>query len=82
MENTNLMETYLEKKYILTNRELDILKLVINGYTNNEIAKHLNISSHTVKSYISSLLNKFVVKTRGALAVEVVKELLKNNIDI
>lgn len=76
------MKTYLSNKYIITERELDILKLVINGHTNNEIAKQLNISSHTVKSYISSLLSKFSVKTRVALAVEVVKELLKNNINV
>lgn len=76
------MNAYLTNKYSLTNRELEVLKLIINGCTNNEIAKQLNISTHTVKAHVSSLLNKFSVNTRVSLAVKVVKELLINDIDI
>ena len=76
------MKTYLASKYTLTNREIDVLNLVIKGYTNNEIAKLLNISTHTVKAHVSTLLIKFSVNTRVSLAVKVVQELLKNNIDI
>ena len=76
------MKTYLASKYTLTNREIDVLNLVIKGYTNNKIAKLLNISTHTVKAHVSTLLIKFSVNTRVSLAVKVVQELLKNNIDI
>lgn len=76
------MKTYLGNKYSLTGREAEVLKLVIKGYTNNEIAKLLNISTHTVKAHVSSLLDKFSVKSRVSLAVKVVRELLLHNIDI
>lgn len=37
-------------KKILTNRELEVLVLAADGFTNPEIAKELTISIHTVKS--------------------------------
>ncbi len=76
------LNTYLLNKYSLTKRELEVLKLVINGYSNQEIAKILNISPHTVKAHVSSLLDKFEVSVRVSLAVKAVKDCLKNNIDI
>lgn len=76
------MHTYLLNKYSLTKRELEVLKLVINGYSNQEIAKILNVSPHTAKAHVSSLLEKFEVNVRVALAVKAVKDCLQNNIDL
>ena len=42
----------------LSNRELEILKLIILEYTTNEIALRLFLSAETVKSHRKSLLNK------------------------
>lgn len=78
----NLMKTYLANKYFLTNREVEVLNLIVKGYSNNEIAKELNISTHTVKAHVGTLLKKFSENKRVSLAVKVVKELLKNNIDL
>ena len=53
---TNNAETACLKK--LTNKEFEILKLLCNGNTRNEIANKLNISPGTLKNHISSILNK------------------------
>ena len=53
------------KKYVtppLTNREKDVLLLVKEGYTNQEIAKELYITEFTVKSHVSSILKKLKVQ--------------------
>ncbi|MFQ5419754.1 MAG: response regulator [Anaerolineae bacterium] len=42
----------------LTTRECDVLDLIATGATNQQIADHLSISLHTVKSHVRSILNK------------------------
>lgn len=53
---TNNTETACLKN--LTNKEFEILKLLCNGNTRNEIANKLNISPGTLKNHITSILNK------------------------
>lgn len=48
----------------LTRREIDVLKLMIDGKTNNEIAEILNVTHHTAKAHVSAIIHKFKVKTR------------------
>ncbi len=48
----------------LTKRELEVLELVKNGMTNQEIATTLYITIRTVKYHISSILSKLYAKTR------------------
>ena len=43
---------------VLTKKELNILKLLCDGYDREEIASILNITSGTLKNYISNILNK------------------------
>jgi DNA-binding NarL/FixJ family response regulator len=54
---------------ILSDRETDVLKLLAQGYVTKEIARKLNISSHTVGSHIKNLYRKLSAHTR----VQVVK---------
>jgi DNA-binding CsgD family transcriptional regulator/ArsR family metal-binding transcriptional regulator len=56
-------------RVILTERELEVLKLVAEGATNVEIADRLSISSHTVKSHIVNMFNKMGVNDRTQAAV-------------
>jgi NarL family two-component system response regulator YdfI len=48
----------------LTNREMEILELLAEGIGNREIAGRLNISEHTVKFHISSILGKLSASNR------------------
>lgn len=48
----------------LTRREHDVLRLLAQGLTNKEIAKHLGISPETVKDHVVSLFDKLDVRDR------------------
>jgi len=55
-----------EKKplYGLTERELDVLRIVVSGKDNREIAKQLYLTEGTVKNYISTIYSKLAVTNR------------------
>lgn len=50
-----------------TIREQEVLSLLLQGFTNKEIAQRLRISGYTVRDHVSSLLRKNCVKTRAQL---------------
>ncbi len=52
---------------LITRRESEILKLIADGFTNQEIAEKLFISSSTVDSHRKNMLIKFNVKNTAAL---------------
>ena len=52
---------------LITRRESEILRLIADGYTNQEIAERLFISSSTVDSHRKNLLVKFDAKNTAAL---------------
>jgi two-component system, NarL family, response regulator YdfI len=52
----------------LTLREREVLEMMMEGLSNKEIAAHLNISAHTVKFHISSILGKLGASTRTEAA--------------
>lgn len=53
---------------VLTNRETDVLKLIVGGKSNKEIGSELNISETTVKTHINSILSKLGVEDRTQAA--------------
>lgn len=59
---------------MLTQREIEVLKLVCLGYTNDEIAESLIISSHTAKAHVCSILRKVGVNNRTFLAYKAAKD--------
>jgi len=63
-------------KYGLTERELDILSLVVDGCTNKGIAGQLKISEETVKHHITSILEKIGVSNRLELALFAINQSL------
>jgi DNA-binding NarL/FixJ family response regulator len=52
----------------LSNRELDVLRLVAKGFENKEIASALNIAEVTVKLHVSHVLEKLGVNDRTQAA--------------
>ncbi|MCU1322495.1 MAG: two-component response regulator [Acidobacteriaceae bacterium] len=57
----------------LTNRELDVLKQIVRGRSNKEIAGDLAISEATVKTHINSLLAKLSVTDRTQAATAAIQ---------
>jgi len=53
----------------LTKREMEIVRDVIAGYTNREIAERSAISENTVKSHLAHIFNKLGASTRVELAL-------------
>jgi two-component system, NarL family, response regulator YdfI len=49
----------------LSSRELEVLGMLAEGLANKDIATRLEISEHTVKFHVSSILGKLGVTTRG-----------------
>ena len=47
-----------------TEKEYEVLKYLIKGFNNKEIAKKMFVTSHTVKAHISSILHKLNVSNR------------------
>jgi NarL family two-component system response regulator LiaR len=53
----------------LTKREMEVLKLIANGLSNNDIAEQLVISDHTVKGHVSNIFSKLHLADRTQAAV-------------
>jgi NarL family two-component system response regulator LiaR len=64
------------RDFDLTAREQDVLSLVVEGFSNAEIAYNLKISKFTVKNHVSNLLAKLGVSSR----TEAVKVAMQNNL--
>lgn len=58
----------------LTEREIDVLKLLMLGKSNTKIGDELGISPHTVKAHVCSILRKMSVNDRVQAAVKAVRE--------
>ena len=58
----------------LTEREYEVLKLVVDGKSNNDIANLLSISEHTAKAHVCNIIQKLVVDDRTQAAVKAIKE--------
>lgn len=60
---------------MLTNRELEVLDLIVEGYTNTEISKMLMITNHTTKAHIASIFHKMGVSNRVQATVKYLKQI-------
>lgn len=67
-------KTQSEGRVPLTEREYEVLKHLVTGKSNTEIAKELIVSVHTAKAHVCSILQKMCVNDRGQAAVKAVKE--------
>ncbi len=59
----------VESNIQLTDREIDVMKLLMRGKKNSEISDGLNISGETVKSHISNIISKLGVNDRTQAAI-------------
>lgn len=64
----------LAQKFGLSNREIEVLQLIAEGHSNQEIADQLYVSLSTVKTHVSNLFSKLDVQRRTQ-AVKKVQDL-------
>ncbi len=58
----------------LSERELEVLRLVVNGLSNQEIGEQLFLSPETIKSHLRKIFDKLLVADRTQAAVKAVRE--------
>ena|SRR5258706_9862048 len=61
------------RQYHLSERERDVLRLVVRGFSNRQIAANLTLSESTIKFHVSNILSKLGIATRAeavALAIQ------------
>lgn len=71
----------ISSKFGLTRRESEVLNYAVKGFSNDEIAKMLNVSVSTVKKHFNSLYKKMHVKNRVQLLQSVPLSTDKINFD-
>jgi len=81
-EYTSLARRAEEKQQFpapaLTQRELEVLKLVAKGLSNREIGEQLYISENTVKNHVRNILEKLHLHSRMEAVIYAVRERLLN----
>jgi two-component system, NarL family, response regulator NreC len=56
-----------DSEELLTPREVQVLRLIIQGYTNLQVAEHLNLSVRTVESHRANIMGKLGLHNRAEL---------------
>jgi DNA-binding NarL/FixJ family response regulator len=59
---------------LLSARELDVLRLLVEGQTNQEIAVALSISPRTVINHVANMMNKLGLESRTAVAAWAIRQ--------
>jgi NarL family two-component system response regulator LiaR len=54
---------------LLTEREVEVLKLVARGFSNQKIAQALNVTEYTVGAHVSRILHKLALENRTQAAL-------------
>jgi NarL family two-component system response regulator LiaR len=62
-----------QPSFDLTEREREVLNLVVQGHSNQQIAEAMVISVATVKAHISSILSKLQVSSRAEASAYAIK---------
>ncbi|MCX7710576.1 MAG: helix-turn-helix transcriptional regulator [Clostridia bacterium] len=70
----------LAQRFDISQREMEILKLVLDGYNNQEVGEELHISPNTVRNHIYSIYKKAGVKNRLELASIISQNSKKNKL--
>ncbi len=65
---------YLQRRFRITPRELQVAKLICHGLGNEEIAAHLNITIGTVKVHIRNLYRKTWVENKILMLLRFIED--------
>jgi DNA-binding NarL/FixJ family response regulator len=62
------------RESVLSEREMEVLRLVVDGKSNQEISESLGISPETVKTHMKHILDKLAVSDRTQAAVKALRD--------
>ncbi len=65
---------YIENRYHMSARELQVAKLVCRGFSNDDIADELKIKNGTAKTHLRNIYRKIRVKNKIALLLKVLEQ--------
>jgi two-component system, NarL family, nitrate/nitrite response regulator NarL len=65
-------------RVLLTKRELDVVKLVVDGHTNREAGHKLGLTEHTVSNYLFRIYDKLGVSSRVELVLYSIEQTYKS----
>lgn len=68
---------YVQKRYHMSPRELQVAKLVCQGFRNEEIARELKIRHGTVKTHLRNVYRRAHVKNKVAMLLKFVDVVVK-----
>ena len=71
---TNKNQKEANKKYGLTKKELEVLSLIVDGLSNQEISEKLFVSISTTKAHVHNILQKLYLTDRTKAAIVALKE--------
>lgn len=60
----------IENNFDLTDREIEVLKLIVDGQSNKAIGRKLFITHHTVKAHLTQIYKKLGVENRTSAAIK------------
>jgi two-component system nitrate/nitrite response regulator NarL len=63
----NLVNSH--RRALLTKRETDVVKLVVDGLTNRDVAQKLGLTEHTVSNYLFRIYEKLGISSRVELVL-------------
>ena len=72
-DSTPVIKLGLANSSDFTDREIEVLRMLVRGYSDKEIAVELDMSHHTVRFHMNSLLTKTGCTSRTDLAIQVAK---------
>jgi DNA-binding CsgD family transcriptional regulator len=67
VEKRSIKDSRIQEGYKLSDREMEVLRLVSGGSTNQEIADRLFVSPYTVKDHVRHIMAKLGVKSRNRI---------------
>ncbi|MCD6393758.1 MAG: helix-turn-helix transcriptional regulator [Planctomycetes bacterium] len=70
----NQQWAYLQRRFQITPRELEIAKLLCQGYSNEEIADSLNIKEGTVKVHVRNIYRKTWVQNKILMLLRFIED--------
>lgn len=79
-EISKTLENFHLVSHVLTEKEIEIVKLIADGLSNKEIANQLNITTSTVKTHIKKIMDKLKAKNRAEIVSKFFKEGLRDEI--